>query len=163
VPKRSLRPARGGTGDARLGRKIRELRLAKNMSQQDLAQAVSARLDSALSQEAISHYETGLKMPPLRTMSALAQVLETTVDGILGAGRHPAAERVVQEYDVLRAHDDLARLVNEIVWQGGTPAMQEELAQMVRRRLEALTKRSVRSGDRARQVRDSLEALVPAS
>ena|GEM_PF-5059931 len=103
MPKRRLQPSHYGTGDGYLGQRIRELRLARDMSQQDLARAVGTVLGSALSQEAISHYETGLKMPPPRTMGALAQALKTTVDGTFLVGSSSAL-RVNRQAVAQRIH-----------------------------------------------------------
>lgn len=58
---------------------LRELRLAKGVSQGELAQKVG------MSNRVISHYETGRILPSLPVAVRLARVLDTTVEVIFEA------------------------------------------------------------------------------
>ena len=62
----------------KIGVKIRDLRIAKEMSQGDLAKAVEVK------QSAISKYEKGIVYPSLEVLAKLSIVLDTTTDYLLG-------------------------------------------------------------------------------
>ncbi len=64
--------------------RIKELRLARGMKQTDLAKAV------AVSQAALSGYETGKYEPDFDTLKKLATKLEVSVDYLLGGTRQDA-------------------------------------------------------------------------
>ena len=60
------------------GKKLFELRKAKGLTQQQLAQAIGS------SQRAISHYETVGAFPPTSAIMSLAKTLGVTADELLG-------------------------------------------------------------------------------
>ena len=56
-----------------IGDRLRELRVAAGMSQDDLAEAIN------MSQESVSAIERGVQVPRIRTIHLLAQALKTDV------------------------------------------------------------------------------------
>jgi transcriptional regulator with XRE-family HTH domain len=68
-----------------MGQRIRELRRARGLTQQQLAHLVDVTVT------AVSMWETGVRTPYLETASRLADVLGCTIDDI--AGRKPAKKR----------------------------------------------------------------------
>ena len=60
------------------GKQLREIRMERNMKQQDLADAVNIALRT------YQHYEQGDREPSLSTLVALADVLEVSTDDLLG-------------------------------------------------------------------------------
>ena len=61
-----------------IGKRIRSIRLAKNLSQADLAKACD------LQPSAINHFERDRRCPSAKNLCKLADTLETSVDIILG-------------------------------------------------------------------------------
>lgn len=61
-----------------IGRKISELRKAKNMTQMELADKMS------ISFQAVSNWERGNSMPDIAKLPELAQIFEVTIDELLG-------------------------------------------------------------------------------
>lgn len=64
-----------------IGKKIAELRKAKNWSQSDLAKAIDA------SRDIIGKYERGENSPSIEMAVKLSEALEVTVDYLLGKER----------------------------------------------------------------------------
>lgn len=62
----------------RIGKRVRDLRQARGLTLQDLADK------AAISKSYLSRVETSSKAPPVSTLLALAQALETTVGRLLG-------------------------------------------------------------------------------
>lgn len=60
--------------------KLRELRLAKGLTQKELAEKIG------MSDVAVCYYETGAREPNLETLRKLAAVLECTIDELIGTG-----------------------------------------------------------------------------
>ena len=60
------------------GKRLREIRIARNMKQQTLADAVNIALRT------YQHYEKGDREPSLSTLIALADALDVSVDELLG-------------------------------------------------------------------------------
>lgn len=60
------------------GKRLREIRIARNMKQQTLADAVNIALRT------YQHYEQGDREPSLSTLIALADALDVSVDELLG-------------------------------------------------------------------------------
>ena len=74
-----LRPALyRGSSMSTVGERIKKKRKNLNFTQQELA----AKLN--ISAQAVSKWENGVALPDLGLMPKLAQVLESTVDGLLG-------------------------------------------------------------------------------
>jgi len=67
-----------------VGKQISSIRKAKNLTQANLA----ARLH--ISYQAVSKWERGETLPDIATLSALAGVLETTIDNLLHGGQKAA-------------------------------------------------------------------------
>lgn len=63
--------------EEKIGARIRALRTAREMPQEELAELVGA------SQGQISGYERGVSYPPLKTLFRIAAVFETTVSEIV--------------------------------------------------------------------------------
>lgn len=66
----------------KFGKRLRELRIERNMKQQTLADAVNIALRT------YQHYEKGDREPSLSTLVALADVLEVSTDDLLGRSGH---------------------------------------------------------------------------
>ena len=60
------------------GKRLRDIRIARNMKQQTLADAVNIALRT------YQHYEKGDREPSLSTLIALADALDVSVDELLG-------------------------------------------------------------------------------
>ncbi|MFS0866620.1 helix-turn-helix domain-containing protein [Microbacterium sp. 179-B 1A2 NHS] len=89
-------PIDGEAADAlTIGRRVRQLRLARGMTLDDLASAVS-RAPSQLSM-----IETGKREPKLTLLQAIARALGTTIDALLEA--EPLDERATLEIALERA------------------------------------------------------------
>ncbi|MDT0181029.1 helix-turn-helix domain-containing protein [Microbacterium sp. ARD31] len=89
-------PVDGDAADAlTIGRRVRQLRVARGMTLDDLASAVS-RAPSQLSM-----IETGKREPKLTLLQAIARALGTTIDALLEA--EPLDERATLEIAVERA------------------------------------------------------------
>ena len=67
-----------------LGRRVQQLRKAKGLSQEELADRVG------VSRQAVSKWESGQTAPDLERLLALGAQLDTTTDYLL-TGQHPAA------------------------------------------------------------------------
>jgi len=61
-----------------LGKRLKELREEKGLTQQELAKIMN------LSQQTIGHYEVGRAKPDVDTLNRLANFFGTTVDYLLG-------------------------------------------------------------------------------
>lgn len=61
-----------------IGKRVRELRIEKGMSQQELGNAIG------ITKVSICGYENGTRIPNLEKLIKLAEVLETTADYLLG-------------------------------------------------------------------------------
>lgn len=71
---------------------------------------------------------------------------------------------MIRDFPALQANDDLARLVNEIVLQGPTPALQDEIARLLRldlqERLPRAEARRTRATGYAQRIRGALAAFL---
>ena len=76
-----------------VGFKISELRKAKNMTQMELADKMG------ISFQAVSNWERGNSMPDISKLPEIAQILDTTVDEILGEGSELVASAVKGNID----------------------------------------------------------------
>lgn len=61
-----------------LGARIKELRVGKGLSQQELAEKLGVM------QHTVSKYENNVKRPSLEVLVSLADILDTTTDYLLG-------------------------------------------------------------------------------
>lgn len=61
-----------------IGRRLKDLRIKRGLSQQDLGIAIG------VTKVSICGYETGTRLPSLDNLVKLADVLETTIDYLLG-------------------------------------------------------------------------------
>ena len=66
-----------------IGKNIRQRRIQKNMTQEDLAARIHA------TRQTVSNYETGRSRPDVDTLSLLAEVLECDVEQLLSGKTHP--------------------------------------------------------------------------
>lgn len=66
------------------GERIADLRSRNNFSQAGLAREVSTKFGIELTQGAVSHIETGRKQPSVEVLIALARLLNTSVDFLVG-------------------------------------------------------------------------------
>ena len=70
-----------------IGKKIRELRKQKGLTQEQLADSLN------ISFQSVSKWETGLTMPDLTMIPGLTRLLNCTADELLGLSGSPADER----------------------------------------------------------------------
>lgn len=75
-----------------LGRELRRVRLARNLTQADVAERVET------DPETISRFERGATLPSLARLLDLAEALDVTVASLLGA----ASPRATDEIDEVR-------------------------------------------------------------
>ena len=61
-----------------VGKRLKELRIEKGLSQQELGDAIG------VTKVSICGYETGTRIPNIEKLAALAEELETTTDYLLG-------------------------------------------------------------------------------
>ncbi|CFW99416.1 Cro/C1-type helix-turn-helix domain [Syntrophomonas zehnderi OL-4] len=83
-----------------LGRRIRNLRKASNLSQQDLSQILG------VSRSAIASYENGSRYPDHVTLIKMASYFEVSVDYLLGVNTNKSGN----QYVVL---DEIATMLNQ--------------------------------------------------
>lgn len=92
--------------------RIKEFRLAKGLTQKRLGEMVG------LAESTISLYEKGRHEPDMQTLGKFADILETTVDDLIGRSSEPATQpdgltKITRQYTQL---DDAGkRLVSELV------------------------------------------------
>ena len=87
----------------KIGRKISQLRKTKDMTQMELADAMG------VSFQAVSNWERGNSMPDISRLGQLAQVLDTTVDQLLGQ-EAAAVNKVISEEKPELTAKEFARL-----------------------------------------------------
>ncbi len=75
--------------------RIKELRLEKNMSQNDLASLLNT------SQQSISFYETGKRDPDTKTLEFLAGYFNVSIDYLLCKSDIQNPERLLSDYNSL--------------------------------------------------------------
>lgn len=81
--------------DNKLGDRIAELRKAKNLSQQDLADTIK------ISRAQMNRYESQAVQPPADVLNKLAKVLDTTVDYIINGATEAKAKAQLKDSKVL--------------------------------------------------------------
>lgn len=87
-----------------IGKKITELRKAKNWSQSDLAKAVQA------SRDIIGKYERGENSPSIEMTIKLSEALDVTVDYLLGKERFGKYDKeAVERLQEIQSLDDNTR------------------------------------------------------
>ncbi|MCC6373083.1 MAG: helix-turn-helix transcriptional regulator [Bacteroidia bacterium] len=87
-----------------LGKRIIELRKAKNMSQSDLAKRVN------LSYAQIGRYETKGVQPPAEILKKMADALDTTVDFIINGATDEKAKASLKDAELIRYFKDMELL-----------------------------------------------------
>lgn len=75
-----------------IGDKIRELRLSKNLTQQELGNLMHIR------KQTVYKWEKGINIPDSETLSKLASVLECTTDYLVGKSDNPSI-RLIENDD----------------------------------------------------------------
>ena len=73
---------------------LRELRRAKNLSQEDIAEALG------LAKSTVSMYERGNRRPNLAVVTKLAELFSVTVDALLGASEPEPEQELPREVTV---------------------------------------------------------------
>lgn len=92
--------------------RIKEFRLVKGLTQKRLGEMVG------LAESTISLYEKGRHEPDMQTLGKFADILETTVDELIGRSSEPAKQpdemaKIARQYNQL---DDAGkRIVSELV------------------------------------------------
>lgn len=74
-----------------IGKRIQECRNLKKITQQDLAELIDKSVPY------ISHIETGLKHPSLKTVILIAEALEVTVDQLLSGNQSRDSQVYLKE------------------------------------------------------------------
>lgn len=89
-----------------VARKIREARIARNMTQMNLADALG------VSYQAVSNWERGNSMPDISKLEDLCAALQISVDQLLGMERKETATvtRILQEEDAPLTAEELSEL-----------------------------------------------------
>lgn len=90
--------------DNKLGDRIAELRKAKNLSQQDLADTVK------ISRAQMNRYENQAVQPPADVLNKLAKVLDTTVDYIINGATEAKAKAQLKDSKVLEQFKEVDSL-----------------------------------------------------
>ncbi len=90
-----------------LGQRIKQLRKQKDWTQKELANRISA------SHAQLNKYESGQNTPPLDRLILLAEVLDTSVDHLIG-GHHNAEPpiyntRLIQRFQTIEGFDKSER------------------------------------------------------
>ena len=79
-------------------RNIREARIARNLTQMNLADAME------VSYQAVSNWERGNSMPDIAKLPQLCQILEISIDELLGAEREAKTiSTIIQGEEILPA------------------------------------------------------------
>lgn len=89
-----------------IGKRLKEMRIQKGLSQQDLGNAVG------VTKVSVCGYENGTRLPSLEKLVKLAEVLETTTDYLLGR-ELPVVIDETKMYVGSISYDDV-RLINEL-------------------------------------------------
>lgn len=99
---------------SRFGDRLRNLRIAKNMTQQDLADKL------CLNKQTISQYERGVRQPQIEVLETLADIFNVDMNYLLG--KEDLITRLIntEEYSLLEKHrcaaaqDDLVLREDEL-------------------------------------------------
>ena len=83
----------------KIGKKISELRKAKNMTQNELADRLS------ISYQAVSNWERGQTMPDISKLSEISQILSVSIDELLGESNSVVNSVIKGEKIVLDSED----------------------------------------------------------
>lgn len=90
-----------------IGNRIREIRMLRDVSQQELADR------TGLSPVYVSYIETGSKKPSLGTIIKIAEAMNVTVDIIIGMNYTDNDEEDIRELDMMMA--DCSRYEKNII------------------------------------------------
>ena len=95
-----------------IGKRIKEVRIKKNMTQKELAEA--SKIDAT----SISRYETGVQMPNLSTLAFIASSLETSLDYLVfGNGNEFKVYKKNSQSAEERIFEGIATLIEEYVFE----------------------------------------------
>lgn len=88
-----------------IGKRIREMRKKRGLTQDDLAHALGMKRAN------ISNYERGLANVPSTTLYKLADIFNTSADYLLGRTDNPEPIGIMDQFDTIAAHrsDDPAK------------------------------------------------------
>ncbi len=89
-----------------IGRQIRELRMARGMTQKELAEAIDLTIES------LSRAERGAITPTVQTLGRMARALGTSLDALAegSAVREPPQPTKHEAPELARLHRQLARM-----------------------------------------------------
>lgn len=79
-----------------LGKKIKELRTNKGLTQEELADRMNTLFGTSINKSMISKWESGTSEPTLENARYLVQLLNTSLDELLG----------INETETIAAHHD---------------------------------------------------------
>lgn len=79
------------------GEKLRKLREARGLSQEELANMMNKLCTSQLKRNTISNYERGISFPDYQKLTTLVKILDTTSDNLLGISKRPQKSRLGQK------------------------------------------------------------------
>ena len=109
-----------------LGTRIKEARLALNMTQEELAKRIG------VSKNAISNYENGVSTPKVELLCAIMKHLEIDANYLYGVTKNPAPmmlspheKSVILSY---RSHPDLQAVVDRVLLLPEEPVPQPKQA-----------------------------------
>lgn len=100
---------RMSSGLVGMGDRIRNLRETAGYSQLELAVALKKRHGVEVHQTHVSGMETGRKQPSVSVLAALAEVLETNTDYLLGLTDDPAPHSDLEDQIVVGVKDSAER------------------------------------------------------
>ena len=82
-----------------IGDKIRELRISKNLTQQELGDLLHIR------KQTVYKWEKGINIPDSETLSKLATILECTTDFLVGKSDNPSTKTMENEEYKIKVKD----------------------------------------------------------
>ena len=96
------------------GEKIKELREAKGMTQQNLADLLF------VTRQTVSRWEGGSRYPDLVTAKNLADILDTTIDNLLADDGKMSSEQIAKSYGKLSGKIETMVLALSVMMSLGT-------------------------------------------
>lgn len=121
-----------------LGRKLKELRINRGLSLEELAEKLNERFNSSISKGMISKWENGISDPRLDALRNMAIFFDVSMDDLLGIEIDPYALTPKEERDIAKRIDSImADLESDMALAyNGEPLDDEEDREALRASLE---------------------------
>jgi transcriptional regulator with XRE-family HTH domain len=81
-----------------IGDRIKEFREKKELSQQQLAEAINKQLKTTFKRNTISNYENGVSKPSARVLSSISQILNVPFENFIRIGFEQPSEEELLKY-----------------------------------------------------------------